>query len=156
MSQPPNQKPPPDKRDRINVDLLGMRSRIQALQNHPQFRYFRQLKFSGMIRHLIDKGLEYYEAQTAGVPEADPPISALVQGLSLPSDSLVSEWEVQAIASGIRPSDEQLVYLATILIKPGSGYWSTHELMAIRDRDFPVDEPKTPNGRKKGQKNGTH
>lgn len=154
MSQPP--KPRPDKRDRLNIDLLDLRRRIEAVQNYPAFSFFREMKISGMIRHLIAKGLEYYEVQMSSSKKPEPSISELVQGLSLPSDSLVSAWELQAISAGIRPSDEQLVYLATILVKPGGEYWSTHELMAIRDRDFPLNDPKKPNGKRKGQTNGAH
>lgn len=47
-------------KDRVGIDLLNLRERIEAVKQNPQFSYLKELSMPGMIRHLIAKGLEIY------------------------------------------------------------------------------------------------
>lgn len=83
--------------------------------------------------------------------ESAPSIAEMVNKLGdfsqydqIPRDRL------EAISAGNRPTDHDLVQLSLILQKQGGGFWTTHELIEIRDRSFPNStcqtEEKLPNG----------
>lgn len=64
------------------------------------------------------------------------PISGMVK-LQDTSNSDIPDDRIQAIKDDDRPSDLELVQLSLVLSKPDGRRWTTHELMEIRDRDFP-------------------
>lgn len=53
------------------------------------------------------------------------------------ADAEISPERLQALIEGARPCDHELVLLAVELNKPDGESWTTCELKAIRDRQFP-------------------
>lgn len=141
-------KPSKDSRDRVSTDLRhGLRERIEALQQRVDV--FRQITFAQVVRTLLVRGVESFEQQ---YPAPAPAITIA---------SLISQWDLgelsertrlsqEALArlqDGIRPTNSELVDLATTLIKTNGEPWTTHELLALREAAFqqPTKE-KQPNG----------
>jgi len=140
-----------DNRDRTSIDLRGIRDRIEAI--HRDVDLLREMKFTQVIRTLLIRGIEAFERQYS--PRTS--IAYLVRQWSL--EELAAETEIslevlRRIQDGVRPTDGELVDLATALVKSNGEAWNTHELMAIRDATFqkPVSKDskeKQPNGNRK-------
>jgi hypothetical protein len=50
---------PQDKRDRLNIDLQGLREQIEALQS--KSRHLAEMKISQVVRYLLKRGIEAEE-----------------------------------------------------------------------------------------------
>lgn len=127
-----------DNRDRSSINLTGLRERIHAV--HQNLDYLREMKFSQLLRTLLVRGLESFERQYT--PQTS--IAYLVGQWHL--EDLAAETEISAEAlrrlqSGMRPTDDELVSLATALVKANGEPWTTRELMKIREASFHESEP---------------
>lgn len=91
---------------------------------------------AGEVAIVARQCFELIYRQFSREPEPPLSIAGLVRGVKeVPG---VSVERLREISEGDRPTDYELVQLSIVLVKPGGGSWTTHELMEIRDRDFPA------------------
>ncbi len=137
-----------DNRDRTSVDLRGLRDRIAAV--HKKFELLREMKFSQVIRTILVRGLESFEH------ELMPPRTSVAYLIGqwkleeLSGETQIPVEVLRRIQDGVRPTDGELVDLATALVKSNGEPWNTHELMDVRDVTFPQSatiKEKQPNGK---------
>lgn len=131
----------PSNRDRLNVDINGLRSIIQ------QMAHFERRSLSSMVRILIEEGLRV----RGKYPQPDqsakdlPTMADLVKAWKfeeLAKEARLPIERIEALASGERPTDDDLIALGRVLEQ------DTAILLEIRQRDF----KSTGNGQSK--KNG--
>ena len=131
----------PSSRDRLNVDINGLRSIIQ------QMAHQERRSLSSMVRILIEEGLRV----RGKYPQPDqstkdlPTMADLVKAWNkeeLALEARLPIERIEAIASGERPTDDDLIALGRVLEQ------DTAILLEIRQRDF----KSTGNGQSK--KNG--
>lgn len=131
----------PSSRDRLNVDINGLRSIIQ------QMAHIERRSLSSMVRILIEEGLRVrgkYPQPDQSVKDL-PTMADLVKAWNkeeLAKDARLPIERIEAIASGERPTDDDLIALGRVLEQ------DTAILLEIRQRDF----KSTGNGQSK--KNG--
>lgn len=123
------------KQDRHNIDLKGLRERIEGYSNEPAWK---ALSMSAKIRLLIEMGLERNTANPADRLRSST-IAQLIDeewdGTIASSDLDISIRRLQEIRRGAKPNDDELVELATVLP------FDVHQLIEIRDRSFPNEKP---------------
>ena len=125
--------------DRHNIDLKGLRDRIEAHSTDPAWK---ALSMSAKIRLLIELGLERADRS----PDERLKTATIAQLVEeewetvTTSEVDISVRRLQEIRRGEKPTDEELVELGTVLP------FDTHQLIEIRDRTF--DKP---NGKPNGQ-----
>lgn len=109
--------------------------------------FLKPSEIAEIARRCFDLIYNNFRPNTPPSPSiAEMAKQANFDGFEIPSD------RVEAISNGDRPTDHELVQLSLILTKPRGDSWTTHELMEIRDRDFPAftNQPskpeKEPNG----------
>lgn len=128
----------PSNRDRLNVDISGLRSIIQQMADS------ERRSLSSMVRILIEEGLK----ERGKFPYQSKDLPTMAQLVStwnfeqLALDARLPIERIQAIAHGERPTDDDLIALGRVLEQ------DTSQLLAIRQRDF----PRAGNGQ--GKKNG--
>lgn len=131
----------PSNRDRLNVDINGLRSIIQ------QMAHIERRSLSSMVRILIEEGLRVrgkYPQPDQSVKDL-PTMADLVKAWNkeeLALEARLPIERIEAIASGERPTDDDLIALGRVLEQ------DTAILLEIRQRDF----KSTGNGQSK--KNG--
>lgn len=120
----------PTNRDRLNIDINGLRGIIQRLAEE------ERRSLSQMVRILIEEALR---ARGKYPPPSDkqtslPTLADLVKQWNfqeLAREARLPIEQIEALASGSRPMDEQLVALGRVLD------YDTEQLLQIRLRDFP-------------------
>lgn len=58
----------------------------------------------------------------------------------LAAETQISIERLQQLMDGQKPTDDELIDLAAVLVKADDTPWTTHELMEICDRTFPCKE----------------
>lgn len=119
----------PTNRDRLNIDINGLRGIIQRLADE------ERRSLSQMVRILIEEALQARGRYNSARQLANSPaIAELVNTWNLKElakEARLPINEVEAIANGSRPNDEQLVALGRVMD------YDTEQLLQIRMRDFP-------------------
>jgi hypothetical protein len=128
----------PSNRDRLNIDIEGLRGIIQRLAEE------ERRSLSQMVRILIEEALISRSRYTRPMSSASPApsIAELIKTWNLEElakEARVPIEDVQSLANGARPNDEQLVALGRVFD------YDTEQLLQIRMRDF----PRTGNGKEK-------
>jgi len=128
----------PSRRDRLNVDINGLRGIIQQLADEDR----RSL--SSMVRILIEEGLRARGKYPQSGLEL-PTMAELVKAWNfeeLADEARLPVERIEAIAKGERPTDDDLIALGRVLDL------DTAQLLEIRTRDFKGA------GNGQGRKNG--
>lgn len=94
---------------------------------------------AGEVAIVARQCFELIYRQFSREPEPPPSISEMAKAHT-GEVSEISAERLKEISEGDRPTDHELVQLSIVLVKSGGGSWTTHELMEIRDRDFPAQQ----------------
>jgi hypothetical protein len=143
----PSKKKSNSVRDRLTIDITGIRDRIQKLSAQQEFAFLREMSINRSIRYLLSRMLDIMEGEITSKPIETPvrpdsiqavinenlaqfgtnktaQIKAIAQAAYLEPD------ELQRILNNEKPTTEQLIALSSVLQK-GVEPWDIEVLKEI-------------------------
>ena len=125
-------KKPGKKQDRISIDLQDLRPVVEDFRHD---NAWKQLSLAAKIRALL-KDSTAISKESAAEPTTISQIVDEEWAAVMDSDLDLSLLRLKAIRSGEKPSEEEIIVLATVLSR------DAHELMEIKRKTFPCNGEK--------------
>ncbi|XHX78960.1 MAG: hypothetical protein RBJ76_03215 [Stenomitos frigidus ULC029] len=143
----PSKNKPKSIRDRLTIDITGIRDRIEKLGEHQEFAFLREMKLNGKIRYLLSRILDILEGEITSKPIETPAQPDSIQAVinenlaqfgtnrtaqieAMAQAAYLEPDELQRILNNEKPTTEQLIALSSVLQK-GVEPWDIEVLKEI-------------------------